>query len=324
MKPSRVAWLGIAVIFLLSACGQATPAPSPSKTANGVSPTAATAAPTPTLPVTPSPGDPYLGQKAPGAYPLRFASRFIKGDLHTPPVFTPDGREAYWAVQGDGANIYTMRLENGYWTSPQILALSPSVTDYRDPFISPSGDRLFFVSKGKIPNSQLPVKENIWFAERTGDGWGEPQPVSEEVNVLQLHWQVSVASNGDLYFTSGPTGFEDIYVSRNVNGQYIKPERLGDSINTDTQFELTPYIAPDESYIIFARLKDSSGQPRLYISYADKGGHWTEAILMERISYGLCPLVSPDGKYLFFLGSPQSVSWMSAEIIEELKPGELK
>jgi Tol biopolymer transport system component len=251
---------------------------------------------------------------------MRFASGFIKGDLHTPAVFTPDGSEVYWSQQG--AKILAMRLENGYWTQPESVAFSASMTDYRDPFISPSGDKLFFLSKGKLPNSQIPVKENIWFVERTGTSWGEPQPLGEEVNSYELHWQISVNNNEDIYFTARDAVCEDIFVSRYQNGQYVKPERLSDSINTDSLCEMTPYIAPDESYLIFSRwdINNSNSPTRLYISYADGNGGWGDAVLIDSVGYGLCPIVSPDGKYLFFLSSPQSVSWMSAAFIEALKP----
>jgi Tol biopolymer transport system component len=227
----------------------------------------------------------------------------------------PDGSEVYWSSQG--SRIYTMKLEDGYWTQPETIAFSDSLTDYRDPFISPSGDKLFFLSNGTLPNSSLSEKENIWFVERVGNGWGEPHPLGEEVNALTLHWQVSVTASGNLYFTSGETGSEDIYVSKYVDSQYTKAELLGSPINTE-QFETTPYIAPDESYLIFARLKDQSSYPRLYISYADQNRNWGEPVLIESVSYGLCPIVSPDGKYLFFLSSPQSVSWMIADFIQPI------
>ena len=276
-----------------------------------------TAQPTITEPANPTQvNSAYLGQPTPGAYPIRFASKFIKGDLHTAPVFSPDGREVYWGLQG--AQIFTMRLENGSWTQPESIAFSASMTDYRDPFLSPSGDKLFFLSKGRLPDSQLPVKENIWFVEKTATGWSEPQPLHEGVNSLELHWQVSAAANGNIYFTSPP--FDgDIYVSRYVNDRYGKAQKLAGPVNS-SQMETTPYIAPDESYLIFARLRDQNSTPLLYISYAGSNGAWGEPVLIKRVSYGLSPVVSPDGKYLFFLSSPQSVSWMSAGFIEELKP----
>jgi len=332
----------IILIFLTSACGPAVtvvpptvtmlPRPTMLPTASPDtismlptathSPTVVAAipgSPTPTTNYTRFHG-PYFGQTKPGSSPTIFARELISGELHTPPVFTPDGSEAYWGMQGEG--IYMTRLENGYWTRPERVTFSASMTDYRDPFLAPSGERLFFLSKDIIPNSELPEKENIWFVERTATGWGEPAPVSEEINSHELHWQVSVNNNGDLYFTSRNTGCEDLYFSRYVDGQYITPERLSASVNTDDLCETTPYIAPDGSYLIFSRWdrNNSNAPSRLYISYAINAGGWTQAVLIPRIWYGLCPLVSPDGMYLFFLSSPESVSWMTTEFIEELKP----
>jgi len=281
-----------------------------------------------TIPETPSPtfptnltrlSGPYLGQTPPGSTIKIFAREMIYGELHTPPVFSADGSEAYWGMQGQF--IYKSKLANGYWTRPEKVTFSPSMTDYRDPFLAPSGDRLYFLSKGVIPGSEFPEKENIWFVERTGAGWGEPQPLGKEINSFNLHWQVSVSNNRDLYFTSRNTASEDIYFSRYVDGQYLTPEKLSDAVNTDDLDETTPFIAPDGSYLIFTRIVDNGNGPiRLYISYADQEGGWTEAVLIGQVRYGLCPLVSPDGLYLFFLSSPQSVSWMSTGFIEELRP----
>jgi len=259
---------------------------------------------------------PYLGQVPPGSYPESFAYGIVAGDLHSAPVFAPDGSEAYWAKQG--AIIVRARYENGAWTEPERVSFSQSMTDYRDPFITPAGDKLFFLSKGLLPDSTLPVKENIWFVERTAAGWSEPAALGEEVNSNTLHWQISVAANGNLYFTSMASG-GDIFMSECAEGRYHQAEKLSDSINTDMT-ESTPYIAPDESYMIFSRMKDGNAAPRLYISYANEDGGWSDAVLIDKVGYGLCPTVTPDGLYLLFLSSPRSVSWMTADFIGELKP----
>ena len=280
-----------------------------------------TGSPSPTLPTSLTRlSGPYLGQTPPGSSPTVFASEMIYGELHTPPVFSADGSQAYWGMQGQF--IYMTRLESGFWTRPEKVAFSPSMTDYRDPFLAPSGDRLYFLSKGVIPGSDLPEKENIWFVKRMGTGWGAPQPLSIEINSYNLHWQVSINNNMDLYFTSRNSAGDDIYFSRYLDGQYVTPVKLGDTVNTVDLDETTPFIAPDGSYLIFSRIRDNGNGPiRLYISYADSDGGWTEAVLIEPIRYGLCPLVSPDGLYLFFLSSPRNVSWMSTGFIEQLKPG---
>lgn len=261
---------------------------------------------------------PYLGQRLPGTVPEVFAPAIVRGELHTTPVFTPDGRQAYWSLQD--STILTTRLEDSGWSQPEKVSFSASTTDFRDPFISPSGDKLFFLSKGILPGSRLPAKENIWFVQRSGKGWGEPQPVGENVNALTIHWQVSVAANGDLYFSSSePDGIGDIFVSKYDGGGYGTPVKLAAPINT-AAVELTPYIAPDQSYLLFARMTDQSSPPRLYISFADKNAGWGEPVLVSVVTYGLCPTVSPDGKYLFYLSSPQNVSWMNTAFIDDLRP----
>lgn len=304
--------------LLLGGCGGAVPSTAPVTTS--VAPVATTTLVPMTDPPAAAPAaeGPYLGQPVPGANPTWFARRIIQGDLHTPPVFSPDGSEVYWSDQG--SDILTMRSVNGRWSEPERVAFSASMTDYRDPFVAPGGDRLYFLSKGRLPGSTLPEKENIWYVERVGDRWGEPEPLSETVNALPTHWQLSVAADRDLYFTSGerqPVG--DIYVSRYVEGAYTTPVSLGAPVNTD-QSETTPYIAPDGRYLLFARLADQSSNPKLYVSYANGAGGWGEPALITAVSYGLCPVVSPDGKYLFFLSSPQGVSWMSTRGIEDLRP----
>lgn len=298
----------VLVSLVLAGCDAAS---RPEQTANP--------APKPQTPKSTTLTGAYLGQRLPGPTPEFFASGVITGELHTPPVFTPDGSEAYWSLQDD--TILTSALENGSWTQPSEVAFSASMTDYRDPCITPSGDKLFFLSKGKLPGSQLPEKENIWFVQREGQRWGEPQPLSENVNALTLHWQISVAANGNLYFSSDePDGIGDIYVSRVDGGEYGKPVKLAAPVNTE-QVEMTPYTAPDESYLLFARMADQNSDPMLYISFADKNGGWEEPLLVEAVSYGLCPSVSPDGKYVFYLSSPTSVSWMNTAFIEELRSG---
>jgi Tol biopolymer transport system component len=91
----------------------------------------------------------------------------------------------------------------------------------------------------------------------------------------------------------------------------------------------TPFIAPDESYLIFCSTRGlpASDQGDLYISFRQPDGNWTEPVsLGEPInSKGLdrFPAVSPDGKYLFFTqrtrDHDEDVFWVSTNIIERLR-----
>jgi Tol biopolymer transport system component len=92
---------------------------------------------------------------------------------------------------------------------------------------------------------------------------------------------------------------------------------------------MSTFIAPDESYLIFssADRKYGLGNADLYICYKKSNGKWTTPMnLGSKInspSEEFCPMISKDGKYLFFLSFRSGKSypyWVSAKIIEELRP----
>jgi len=87
-----------------------------------------------------------------------------------------------------------------------------------------------------------------------------------------------------------------------------------------------PFIAPDESYLLFSSYR-LNNQQDIFISFRLSDGTWTEAYnLGETINLDRgerFPAVSPDGKYLFFTRwvSPdnEDVMWVSANIIDDIK-----
>jgi hypothetical protein len=69
--------------------------------------------------------------------------------------------------------------------------------------------------------------------------------------------------------------------------------------------EYEPYIAPDESYLVFmaSGRKDGIGGGDLYIRFSKNGERSTAKLLGEPFStraFEISPKVSPDGKYFFF------------------------
>lgn len=100
---------------------------------------------------------------------------------------------------------------------------------------------------------------------------------------------------------------------------YSKPVNMGAEINSqDTDH--CPYIASDESYIIFSRF-GRTGRG-FYIIFKDTSGKWHEPVKIHEYLEGVCPYVSPDGKYFFF--NSDGVYWVPADFIEQLRPKELK
>ena len=102
--------------------------------------------------------------------------------------------------------------------------------------------------------------------------------------------------------------------------------KLSQSINSRSN-AAHPFIAPDESYLIFDARPDGGYLCDLYISFKNSDGTWSQAKSMGTAintnRNETAAFVSRDGKYLFFsrtaAGGTSNVYWADASIIETLK-----
>jgi hypothetical protein len=247
-------------------------------------------------------------------------------------TFSPDGTEAYWSsfriVQDSGythCRVLTSHVEDGRWTPPEPAFFAGDVQSRADvPFCSPDGRRIYFLSRRPLEPGGRAGKENVWFVEKTGGGWGEPRPVSMAVNKLDVHWQISVTRDYTLYFSSGELG---LCRSAYVNGEYADPEPVGNRAGDDFGGG-SPFIAPDESYLLFNSKRAGVPGDRggLFVTFRDAEGEWTKPCYagdrLSPVTESICHQVSPDGRYLFFLSffhGRGNVCWMKADFIEELR-----
>ena len=270
---------------------------------------------------------PYFGQKPPGKTAEKFAPPVFttRYNVHGNVVFSPDGKEAYWSVQNFGkpkrGAILESKIENGKWTLPRLAFFSQEGFFDGEPFISPDGKKLYFNSARPLEKGGNPDKINIWVMGRGPDGWSEPKPLPEAINSTPgIHWQMSVDRWGNLYFDTGiPGGFgySDIYYSKYEKGEYHQIVNLGPIINGSGS-EVNPYIAPDGSYLIVS----TEGAVTLFSR--KKNGTWTSGTDLTSLlgMQGQSPMVSHDGKYLFFtdrLEDQYVPYWIDASFIEKLR-----
>lgn len=271
---------------------------------------------------------PYLGQKPPGKAPEVFARGIVSGryNLHSCITFSPDGREAMWSYSqpprgsghGSGRTLVT-RLENGRWTYPRHAVFGGVEVDDA-PAFSPRGKKLFDMAGRPLPGAPETGEENVWVWERQGSGWAAPKPAEGLLNDVPLHWQFGVDKREDVYISTnvvGGKGGGDLYVSRSKGDRYLKPENLGDGVNTRAD-EFTPFVTADGRTLVFSRDGD------LYASFMGKGGKWCEAVKLgggvNTPAFELCPVLSPDGKYLFFMRG-WAVYWVDASVVAEASKG---
>lgn len=231
------------------------------------------------------------------------------GEYETHPAFTPSGDTLYFlkcTADAIFCSICVSYKVNGKWTKPQMASFSGRYLD-ADPFVTKDGNTIYFVSTRPI-NEAGPAKNDwdIWKTTRTSSGWGNPVHLDTQINSDADEYYPTIADNGNLYFGSSRKdgkGGADIYISEYKNNKYTAPANLGDSINSENN-EYEPFIAPDESYMIFmATIPNGLGNADFYISY-NEDGKWSKAkklpepINSSGIEWG--GKITRDGKYFFF------------------------
>jgi len=231
-------------------------------------------------------------------------------------ALSPKQDELFITVESS-KNIFSAILRltktNGKWN----MNVAPFSGNYSDiePAFSTDGNTLYFVSNRPLQKDSAIKDFDIWKTEKINGIWSEPKNLGVPVNTDANEFYPSVTDNGHLYFTSAyknAKGKEDIWLSKLVDGKYITPELLSDSVNSEL-YEFNAFVSPDDSYIIFTSFgrEDDLGGGDLYISKRDANGNWTKAKnLGNKInSKGLdyCPFVSFDKKYLFFTSDRNKV-----------------
>lgn len=275
----------------------------------------------------------YLGQTPPGNAPQIFAPGVISltNRCETYPTFSPDGKEMFFSVVNTswttGKIFHTQEL-NGNWTVPVAADFSNNNYINWESFISPDGNRQFFTSKNHPPSTSY----DIWMIERISDtSWTTPVRLNSPVNSNATDGSACVTNNGTIYFTSlrgGGYGGSIIYWAKFIDSAYSQVESLGNIIQT-TSGEAEPFMAPDESYMIFISEYRAVGHGGydLWICFRKNDSSWTVPVNMgpgintADDEYG--PRVTTDGKYLFFTrenrGNTMDIYWVSSGIIDSLR-----
>lgn len=222
-----------------------------------------------------------------------FAPGVVSSPLQeTSATFAPDGSTVLF-MRSDFASADTTILQShrnaSGWSTPAVVPFSGEWHD-SEPAFSPDGKRLYFVSNRPAVAGGDPVQAqmrgqsfpgtNLWYAARTGDGWGAPVHVEGEHNRGSMLYNPSVAANGDVYFSAhreDSGAAYQIYVARRSDGGFAAPQRvdLGDISNN----RMDPSIDPAGRFLVYAGNEgDSLGSADVYIAFRDKDGGWDKPV----------------------------------------------
>ncbi len=229
-------------------------------------------------------------------------------------TFSPDGNTAYW-VEWNGQwgssnttrqTIYLSTRQDGAWSTPVPAPFSAEFND-EDPFVSPDGAWLYFVSDRPSGDADENADGNIWRYSLTDDNRMEYLSVNSDAE----EFSPVVTDSGALFFASdrpGGYGQGDIYSADRLNEGFGPAELLGSGINSP-HGEWNVWVAADESELIF----ESSSRPTnisipgdLYYSSRTSDG-WAAAVPIKRLNSegsDLMPRLHPDGNTLYYTTAP--------------------
>lgn len=229
-------------------------------------------------------------------------------------TFSPDGASAYW-VEWDGdwgasdqgrRAIYTSTRTNRAWSAPQPVPFSGSDSD-DDPFVSPDGRWLYFVSDRPVDDAADAGDTNIWRYRLNSDD--APEYLS--INSMSAEYSPVVTASGALYFASardGGIGQGDIYRASAAGDGFATAEALGAAVNSPTG-EWNVWVSADESELIFeasSRPTNVSIPGDLYFSRRTSSG-WSNAESLTDVNTAgseLMPRLHPDGETLYYTTAP--------------------
>src|SRR5580658_2112220 len=118
------------------------------------------------------------------------AKAFAEGVISTPYTewatsFTPDGKTVYSSQGAVYWTIVCSRLTDGKWAKPKVAPFSGQWND-TDPFVSPDGRHLFFISNRPVDGADQskPNKNyHIWYVDHlSGDEWSAPHHLDAPIN----------------------------------------------------------------------------------------------------------------------------------------------
>lgn len=104
-----------------------------------------------------------------------------------------------------------------------------------------------------------------------------------------------------------------------MKAMYVTMTAAGTIYTTDISSGMGPErIAPDESYLVFARRIGRTRDSALMVSHRNPDGSWGEPRAVDLGMTAGAATVSPDGRFLFFSGGKPpagDIYWVSASVL---------
>ena len=254
----------------------------------------------------------------------------IQAELVGAGAISTGNREFATSLSADGETLYFNRSDipgiYQIWVSERHesgwgAAAKASFSDDRyadvDPFVSRSGDRLYFNSERPLPgaNDAAPTVDlNTWFSPRVNGTWGHPVYAGPVINSDADDVFISESAAGQVLFARFGEGEGRVRPTSLMTAQrsgqgFVNLEKI--TTRPATLRLSNPAISPDGMLIVAPGLV--GGRPQLFYSRKIATGEWQKFQLLPAPinlpNHGqFAPYIANDGKTLYFSSDRPAVN----------------